>query len=57
MGRRSFAVRDIVDILEHWRQGRSIRKIAVSLGVDRKTVVGNAWVTLTVMKWYSHAWM
>ena len=38
MGRRSFAVRDIVEILEHWHQGRSIRKIAVSLGVDRKTV-------------------
>ena len=38
MGRRSFAVRDIVEILEHWHQGRSIRKIAVSLGVNRKTV-------------------
>lgn len=45
MGRRSFAVRDIVEIFEHWHQGRSIisadilsRKIAVSLGVDRKTV-------------------
>src|SRR3989304_1856682 len=38
MGRRSFAVRDIAEILEHWHAGRSIQAIARSLGVDRKTV-------------------
>src|SRR3990170_868480 len=38
MGRRSFAVRDVAEILEHWHAGRSIQAIARSLGVDRKTV-------------------
>ncbi len=38
MGRRSFAVRDIAEILEHWHAGRPIQAIARSLGVDRKTI-------------------
>jgi transposase len=38
MVRRSFAVRDIVEILMHWQAGRSLRKIARSLGVDRESV-------------------
>ncbi|MGD0575732.1 MAG: IS21-like element helper ATPase IstB [Anaerolineales bacterium] len=38
MGRRSFAVRDIAEILEHWHAGRPLQAVARSLGVDRKTV-------------------
>lgn len=38
MGRRSFAVRDIAEILDHWQHGRSLRAIGRSLGLDRKTV-------------------
>ena len=38
MARRRFTVRDIAEILEHWRAGRSIRSIAHSLGVSRPTV-------------------
>jgi transposase len=38
MVRRSFAVRDIIEILLHWQAGRSQRRIARSLGVDRNTV-------------------
>jgi transposase-like protein len=38
MGRKSFTVRDITEILMHWQSGRSIRQIARSLGVDRGTV-------------------
>jgi transposase len=38
MGRRSFTVRDMTEILMHWQAGRSIRQIARSLGVDRTTV-------------------
>ncbi len=38
MGRRSFTVRDMTEILMHWQAGRSIRQIARSLGVDRSTI-------------------
>jgi transposase len=38
MVRRSFAVRDVTEILVHWQVGRPIREIARSLGVDPKTV-------------------
>ena len=38
MVRRSFAVRDIAEILMHWQAGRPVRQIARSLGVDRNTV-------------------
>ncbi len=38
MVRRSFAVRDIAEILIHWQAGRPLRQIARSLGVDRNTV-------------------
>lgn len=38
MGRRSFAVRDITEILIHWQAGRPLRQIADSLGADRNTV-------------------
>jgi len=38
MARRSFDVRDVAEILEHWHAGRSVRAIGHSLGVDRKTV-------------------
>lgn len=38
MARRSFTVRDVVEILKHWHAGRSARQIAKSLGVGRNTV-------------------
>jgi transposase len=38
MGRRSFAVRDVAEILDHWHSGRSLQAISQSLGLDRKTV-------------------
>jgi transposase len=38
MGRRSFDVRDLAEILEHWHRGRPIAAIGRSLGVDRKTI-------------------
>jgi hypothetical protein len=38
MARRSFTVRDIVEILKHWHAGRSARQIAKSLGVGRKSI-------------------
>jgi len=38
MARRSWTVRQIVDIYLHWQAGRSIQAIARSLGIDRKTV-------------------
>lgn len=38
MARRSWQLNQIIEILEHWQSGRSIKAIAKSLGVDRKTV-------------------
>ena len=38
MARRSFAVREIAEILDHWQHGRSVTAIAGSLNLDRKTV-------------------
>jgi hypothetical protein len=38
MVRRSFAVIDIVEVLEHWYAGRPKLAVAESLGVDRKTI-------------------
>jgi hypothetical protein len=38
MARRSFAVREIAEILDHWQHGRSVTAIAASLNLDRKTV-------------------
>src|SRR5713101_6496986 len=38
MVRRSFAVIDIGEVLEHWYAGRSKLVVAQSLGVDRKTL-------------------
>ncbi|MDO8674154.1 MAG: IS21 family transposase [Dehalococcoidia bacterium] len=38
MARRSFVVRDVVEIFIHWQSGRPIREIARSLGVDRNTI-------------------
>jgi len=38
VGRRSFAVRDLGEILNHWYAGRPLRAIARSLAVDRKTI-------------------
>jgi len=38
MARRSFTVRDIAEILEHWHRGRPLSAVAQSLGVDRQTV-------------------
>ncbi len=37
MDRRSWPVRDIAEIPEHWQAGRDNTAIARSLGVDRKT--------------------
>lgn len=38
MGRRSWPVRDIVEIYLHWQAGGSLQSVARSLGIDRKTV-------------------
>lgn len=38
MGRRSWHVRDVVEVYLHWQAGDSIQAIARSLGLDRKTV-------------------
>ncbi len=38
MGRRTFTVIDVVEILMHWYAGRSKVEVARSLGVDPKTV-------------------
>lgn len=38
MARKAFHVVDIAEILMHWHAGRSVRKIANSLGVSRNTV-------------------
>jgi hypothetical protein len=38
MARRSFDVIDVTEILVHWHAGRSQNEMAVSLGVDRKTL-------------------
>ena len=38
MARRSFDVVDVTEILVHWHAGRSQSEIAISLGVDRKTM-------------------
>ena len=38
MARRTFDVVDVMEILAHWRAGRSKGQIAESLGLDRKTV-------------------
>lgn len=61
MGRRSWLVRNIVEIFLHWQAGRSIQGIASSLGYDRKTVrkyiqaaaaAGmNASMTLSASEW------
>lgn len=38
MGRREFAVRDIVELYLHWQAGESVRAVARNLGLDRNTV-------------------
>jgi len=38
MARRSWHLNQIIEMLEHWQAGRSIKAIAKSLRVDRKTV-------------------
>jgi transposase len=38
MARRTFTVVDVTEILVHWYAGRPISEVALSLGVDRKTV-------------------
>lgn len=38
MARRSFDVIDLTEILVHWYAGRSQNEMAVSLGIDRKTI-------------------
>lgn len=38
MARRSFTVRDIVEVLSHWHAGRSVRQIARSLRVGRHAI-------------------
>jgi transposase len=38
MARRTFDVVDVTEIFIHWYAGRSISEVAVSLGVDRKTI-------------------
>ena len=38
MGRRSFTVRDVTEILVHWQAGRPLKQIVRSLGVSRNTV-------------------
>jgi hypothetical protein len=36
--RRTFDVIDVTEILMHWHAGRSKNEMAISLGVDRKTL-------------------
>jgi hypothetical protein len=38
MARRTFDVVDVTEIFIHWYAGRSLSEVAVSLGVDRKTI-------------------
>jgi hypothetical protein len=38
VARKSLRVADVVEVLEHWAAGRSLRAIAESLGLDRHTV-------------------
>jgi predicted transcriptional regulator len=38
MVRRTFAVRDVAEILMHWQAGRPWSEIARGRGVDRNTV-------------------
>jgi len=38
MARRQFQVIDVVEVLQHWHAGRPKAVVAVSLGVDVKTV-------------------
>ena len=38
MGRREFAMRDCVEIWQHWHAGDSLRALERNLGVDRHTV-------------------
>jgi hypothetical protein len=38
MGRKTFAVADVIEILLRWHAGQSQREIASSLRLDRKTV-------------------
>jgi len=38
MGRRTFTVADVTEILLHWQAGKSQCEIAANLGLDRKTV-------------------
>jgi transposase len=38
MGRRTFTVGDVTEILLHWHAGESQSEIAATLGLDRKTV-------------------
>jgi hypothetical protein len=38
MARRSFDVVDVTELMIHWHAGRSQSELAVSLGLDRKTV-------------------
>jgi DNA-directed RNA polymerase specialized sigma24 family protein len=38
LARRTFDVTDVTEILVHWYAGRSQSEVAVSLGVDRKTI-------------------
>ena len=37
VGRRSLDVANLVEVLEDWAAGRSLRAIAFSLGLDRNT--------------------
>ena len=38
MGRRSWPMRDVVEVYLHWQAGSPIQTIARSLGIDRKTI-------------------
>src|SRR5215212_4971797 len=38
MARRTFDVVDVTEIFIHWYAGRSLSEVAMSLGVDRKTI-------------------
>jgi ABC-type transporter lipoprotein component MlaA len=46
MGRGSFVVRDITEILMHWQAGRSIRRIAVTVTLGVAGVIDNEGIAL-----------
>ena len=50
MAGRRFEVADVVEVLQHWQAGQSVRHLARSLGVGRdrvRAIIGAAWLMLS----------